>query len=121
MILDGFLYIVPLCSIRYGGDCGGLFGSGLVGLLMKNRLPLEHKVRFIITIIISSLIVTAVNTLVMYIDAKIFDYYTYGYVFGALLYRVLSGVIISIVYIIVTPLILKPFQNRLFKKDIETE
>lgn len=57
-------------------------------------------------IIVSNLIGTGLNTFSMYVDSKLFHYYSFAYVFGALAFRLLSAVIRSIIYVsIVYPIV----------------
>lgn len=66
-------------------------------------------------IIFSSLVITTVNTAVMYADAKIYGYYTKEGVFGLLLWRIASSIITAIIYSIIVPLLLKPL-NKAIKR-----
>ena len=64
--------------------------------------------------IVSSLVVTTLNTPVMYFDAWLFDYLQYTEIFGlALVFRYISGVICSVLYAAVTILILDPVARAL--------
>lgn len=91
----------------------------IVGGLMKNKDPLEDSQIFILSIILSSLVVTFVNTFNMYVDSKLYGYYTYYYVFGSFLTRIIISILTSIVYIILTPLIIEPLLNHNNKKRKE--
>ncbi len=62
--------------------------------------------------VISSLLVTAANTLVMYIDSKMYGYYSYAYVFGGIVPRVISGVITAVVFAIILPPIIKTLYKK---------
>ena len=65
--------------------------------------------------IVSAIAVTVLNTAVMYIDSKILGYYSYAYVFGAVLPRFISGIIVACVLGAVLPYILKPLRQFLQK------
>ena len=43
----------------------------------------------------------------MYIDSKIYGYYSFAYVFGMIVWRYLSGIVTSIVYVAVIPMLMK--------------
>lgn len=76
----------------------------IVGLMFKNKDVRTHQVRWILTVILSGLLVTAINTFVIYLDAKIFKYpsqITYISTFG----RVLTNIVTSIIYIYLVPLL----------------
>jgi len=61
----------------------------------------------LVVIVLSSLLVTALNTGVMAADAIFYGYYSYAYVFGALIFRIISGVITAVLYAVVVPELLK--------------
>lgn len=61
--------------------------------IIMQRFPLVFFVMCIVTGICSS----CLNTLALYVDSKIFGYYTYALVFGSLFVRVLLGVITSVI------------------------
>ncbi len=87
----------------------GLF----VGALTKKLNPKDEPIKLIVIIIISSLLVTTINTVVMYIDSKIYHYYSYAYIFGALIYRYIAGVLTGIIYSVLTPAIYDPVSKIL--------
>ena len=64
-----------------------------IGLLRKKNLWF--------VILSAALILTSLNTLVIYLDAIIWGYYTFTYVFGACIFRFITSIIKSIVYIII--------------------
>ena len=73
--------------------------SGLiVGLYAKfKRFELNYIDIGLISII-SALLVTALNLLALYIDSKIYGYYSYVLVFGNVLIKVLIGITLAIIY-----------------------
>ena len=83
----------------------------LIGLFAKHHnFNMSFKQTQFITIS-SALAVTAVNTLMMYLDSKIYGYYSFAYVFGGILPRVIAGVIIAFVFGAILPHILKPLKR----------
>lgn len=54
-------------------------------------------------LVIAALITTALNTLVMYLDSVVQGYYSYAYVFGGVVTRVIAGVITAVVMAFVAP------------------
>lgn len=82
--------------------------SGLVvGLYSKkHNYNLDQK-QTIFVCIFSSLLVTILNTLAIYVDAKINGYYTFAYVFGSILIKILTGIMLSILYSLVIPKLIK--------------
>lgn len=63
--------------------------------------------RMVISSVVSALLVTALNTLAMYIDSKIYGYYSKTYVFGALAWRILAGIITAVVFALILPEVVK--------------
>lgn len=86
--------------------------SGLIVGLLAQWMHQQYsfsKVCFISSI--SALTVTAFNTLALYVDSKIFGYYSDKLVFGSLAIKVLSGICLAVLYSIILPKILKTLKN----------
>ena len=74
--------------------------------VMRNVLPRQMgqsaivqkniPVLFMVICVVSGIFASLLNTLALYVDSKLFGYYTYAMVFGVLLVRILSSVITSI-------------------------
>lgn len=89
----------------------------MVGLVAK-KLRFHFSVRQLAaTIICTSLIVTGLNTIGIYYDSIINGYYSFPYVFGAVPVRILNDVIMTVLYVAVTPAILK----QLSKLELSVE
>ena len=54
---------------------------------------------------------TLLNTLVILIDSLIFGYYSFVYVFGSLIVRLMSSILVGIVYCIVLPFIVNAIKK----------
>lgn len=79
------------------------FVVGVLFIAFKRSLK-PHLI--ILETVISSLAVTALNTLAMLIDSKLNGYYSYTYIFGGILPRVVSGIITAaLLSIIALPII----------------
>lgn len=86
----------------------------LVGLYAKKRnfdMTLEQTA--LITIL-SALVVTALNTLVMFIDSKIFGYYSWAYVFGAVVPRIIAGILTASAFAALLPPIVNTLREKGF-------
>ena len=94
---------------------GLLVGFG--ALLFRRAMSESKKKTVIFTALItlvSSLVVTTLNTPVMYFDAWLFGYLEYTPIFGlALVWRYASGVVCSVFYTVLTILILDPVARAL--------
>ena len=97
---------------------GLLVGFG--ARLFRKRMAKNEKSNAVcvaLITLVSSLVVTTLNTPVMYFDAWLFDYLQYTEILGlALAWRYLSGVVCSILYTIVTILLLNPVARALRAK-----
>ena len=79
----------------------------MIGAYAKHKnFKLNVKQMTFITIL-SAFVVTTMNTAIMYIDSKIYGYYSFAYVFGMIVWRYLSGIVTSIVYVAVIPMLMK--------------
>lgn len=87
--------------------------SGLiVGLYSKkHNFDLNTKQTIFITVF-SALIVTVLNTLAIYIDAKVFGYYTFTYVFGSIVFKILAGIILAVLYSLIIPRLSKSIKTN---------
>ena len=86
----------------------------IIGAFAKHcKFNMTVRQTVLITII-SSLTVTALNTVVMYIDSKIWGYYSYAYVFGKIIPRIISGVIIATLFGVLVPKLLPPLKRTIY-------
>ena len=99
------LWILP-AGIR--GVCMGL-------LFIAFRRSMK-TLPLIAEITISSIIVTAVNTLVIYLDSVIYGYYTPAIVWGGLFVRIITGVISSVVFALILPTVVRAIDKRFEKQ-----
>lgn len=88
----------------------GVRGLTVGWYAMKKHYTMT-KAELTAVVIVSSLLVTIINTVVMYLDSVIYGYFSYAYVFGALAFRLLSALITSVIYVTLTI----PFLQR---KDV---
>lgn len=63
--------------------------------------------------ILSALIVTALNTGVMYIDSRIFGYYSWAYVFGAVIPRAATGTLTAAAFAAILPSLVRVLREAL--------
>ncbi|MGI6106448.1 MAG: ECF transporter S component [Lachnospiraceae bacterium] len=86
-----FLWIIPP-SLR--GLVVGLYAS-------RVRCRITRRGLFL-SMIAGALCVTAANTAVMAADSIIYGYFSWQYVFGSLIFRILSGMLTSVLYLILS-------------------
>ncbi len=96
--------------------------SGLVaGFYAKRRnFELDRKQALLIAIV-CELLVTLLNTPVMYLDSKIYGYYFKGYISGMLLVRLGVALAKGIVFGLVLPPLLKAIRRVLSRKTSGSE
>lgn len=101
----GLMITTPLWIIPH--TISGL----LVGIYSKrHNLDLTNKQLLFITIL-SAITVTILNTLAIYIDSKIFGYYSFAYVFGSIILKIVSGVLLAIIYSMIIQKLAKNVKN----------
>jgi len=79
------------------------FSGLIVGLYAKSRNFKLTNVQIVLICILSAVLVTSLNLLALYVDAKLYGYYSFALVFGNLILKVLAGVILAIIYASVLP------------------
>ena len=88
--------------------------SGLVvGLYAKYKnYDLDFK-HIVFISIISALLVTSFNLLALYVDSKMFGYYSKTLVFGNIIFKIITGVILAFIYSSVLPKLLSFLKKQL--------
>ncbi len=77
---------------------------------MKKNFNLTVKQIGFITIV-SAIALTLMNTVGIYIDSKIYGYYTFAGVFGVFFVRIATGIATAIVYTAITPFLVKQLRR----------
>ena len=81
---------------------------GLLFSAFGNSIKFRH---LITEIVISSLLVTAANTLVIYLDSVILGYFSMEVVFGMLVARLISALITAVVYSAIVLFVYRPVKK----------
>ena len=90
----------------------------LIGLYAKHcHFDMSFLQTQIITIS-TALIVTALNTGALYLDSKIYGYYSFAFVFGAVIPRIFTGILTAFVFGSILPYIVKPVKKFLGMKRV---
>lgn len=110
MLTYGFTPTTALWVLPYVVQ--GLF-IGTCVLAMKKRLSADalaktkRSVLLFVVCIIAGILISCLNTLALYIDSKMFGYYSYAMVFGVFWIRIATGVITACAMAaVVQPLVL---------------
>lgn len=98
-----FLWILPVAA-------RGL----IVGIYAKKKKFNMTVKQMGMIMIVSAIAVTILNTPIIYLDSKIYGYYNFATVFGAVFFRIFTGIVTSIAYLAIVPLIV----NRLSSLEI---
>lgn len=72
-------------------------GSAALAMRKGPKRLDERPVLCYVVCMAAALCTTAVNTLVMYLDSVIMDYYSFAYVFGSAVIRIGSGILTAVV------------------------
>lgn len=83
----------------------------LVGLYAKKTNYNYSMTSVVIIAIISALLVTALNTLALYVDSKVFGYYSRQLVFAAIPLKILTGVILAVLFSLILPQLLRAIRK----------
>lgn len=100
------LWMLPYCI------CGLI-----VGLYAKKRNYNLSVKQMILIVVIAELVITTLNTGVLYIDSKIYGYYSAVYIFGTLVPRYLICVGKAVAEGALLPLLIKPIKENILKKE----
>ncbi len=84
----------------------------LVGWYAKKKDFALTGRQIVLIVCVSALVVTTLNTGVMYVDSKLYGYYSYAYVFGALAIRYLAGILTAAALSAITPFLLRVIRAR---------
>lgn len=83
----------------------------LVGVYSKKHNYDLTNSQLIFITILSAIVVTTLNTVAIYIDSKVFGYYSFAYVFGSIIFKILAGIILAIIYSLIIEKIAKNVKN----------
>lgn len=87
----------------------------IVGLLFAKQNPIEHKLKWVFTVLISNIAVTIVNLGITFLDAYIWEY-SAGLLTLDYILKIVNSIGTAVVFIFVTPLITKAI-NIAYKKE----
>ena len=87
-----------------------VFSGFLCGVLAKKAGKLT-TVKVIIIATICAFSVTILNTLALYVDSKMYGYYSDKLVFGALLLKFAAGFILSVLYALILPKLIEQLKK----------
>ena len=88
--------------------------SGLiVGLYAKYKKFDLKNIEIVLISIVSALLVTSLNLLALYVDAKLYGYYSYALVFGNLIFKIITGILLAVFYSSIMPRLLAFLKKKL--------
>lgn len=85
----------------------------LLGIYFKKKNYRPSRVQLVGALIVAALIMTGLNTLVMYLDSVVQGYYSYAYVFGGIVTRILAGIVTAVVMAFIAPPVVKLLERTL--------
>ncbi len=72
------------------------------GHLLTEKPKPSHLVVFFAVNLVAAIVVSLLNTLTLYVDSKMFGYYSYAMVFGSLVVRIVLGAATSVALSMIT-------------------
>lgn len=79
----------------------------IVGMYAKHKNFRVNRAGLVGIVISTGLLVTAMNTASIFIDSKIYGYYSVAVVFGTLIPRIVSSILTSLIYVVLVPEIMR--------------
>ncbi len=67
---------------------------------------------------ISAILLTILNTIVIYLDSRLYGYYSFAYVFGNVITRIITGSVTALLYWLVMPPLLRAMRRFFPVSDI---
>lgn len=107
----GLSITTPLWMLPYA-LCGLL-----VGLYAQRRDFALSQAQVMFIVIANELLITILNTGVMYVDSKIYGYYSFVYIFGTVIIRVVICIVKAFVYALVIPRLIKSISAHTGKRE----
>lgn len=103
------LWILPIVfrGLIVGGSVKIFKEHMAIPMIASKKLPLL----FFVVCVVSGIFSSCLNTVALYVDSKLYGYYSFAMVFGALAVRILLSIVTSIVIGIVTKPILHALQR----------
>ena len=86
--------------------CGALVGA----YARRRNFALDQR-QMLCAVVTNELLITALNTLVLYIDSRIYGYYSAAYIFGSLALRVVICIVKATAYSFALPPLLSALRN----------
>lgn len=93
------------------------FARGLVaGLYAKARGFSLERGRMVFLMELCAVLTTVLNTFALLVDSRIGGYYSYQMVFGSLLWRFLTGMVLALIYAAVLPALVMALKRQFGEK-----
>ena len=89
--------------------------SFLFGIIYKNLIKNNSRIKLFLLFFLSNIMLSILNTIVFYIDAKLFGYYSFILIFGKFFVKIFMDIVLAIIYTI-----LFPYCVSIVKKVIKT-
>ena len=84
----------------------------ICGIAFENKfVKFNGGIKYWLFIISLQVILTLLNTVAILIDSIIFGYYSFVYVYGSLIVRLMSSILVGILYCIVLPFIINAIKK----------
>ncbi len=85
----------------------------VIGLYSKHKGYEPSGMGLIIITIISGICVTSLNTLALYVDSIIYNYYSYELVFGLLIPKFIISIILAVIFALIVPSLVRKIRKNI--------
>lgn len=84
----------------------------IVGLYSRHRAYEPPVTGLVAVTILAGVLTTALNTLALYTDSIIYNYYSYELVFGLLIPKFIISIILAVVFALITPSLVRKIRKN---------
>ena len=84
----------------------------IIGAYSKHKAFIPSVKGLMIFTVIAGILTTALNTLALYVDSIIYNYYSYVLVFGLLIPKFIISIILAVAFALVTPALVKKIRKN---------
>ena len=86
--------------------------GAVCGIVFENKIvKFNGGIKYGVFIVSLQVLLSILNTIVIFIDSMIFGYYSFVYVFGSLIVKLMSAILTGIVYSIILPFIVNAIKK----------
>ena len=85
----------------------------IIGIYSKKKSFEPPKKGLVAICILAGVVVTSLNTVAIYTDSMLFNYFSYELVFGSIVPRYIASIIIAVVFALIVPALIKGIRKNI--------